>query len=160
MLFIFTGYVSEKCVDCGSSATHCRVDPAMSNVVTSEVDDSVTKDKSTPADATVEEIKSQSAVAQGQAITLYLNRGELPMLSVVVPPHNTTVLDLKKAIKRHTLLALKREKVTKKISWKHVWRKYNVCFGSTQLVNDNENIKNYGLTNKAELHYVKKRREK
>ncbi|XP_046491986.1 U11/U12 small nuclear ribonucleoprotein 25 kDa protein [Neodiprion pinetum] len=192
MLFIFTGYVSEKCMDCGSPATHCRVDPAMSNVVTSEVDDSVTKDKSTPgavefahdelvkltkdainkiiesdplfsgipADATVEEIKSQSAVAQGQAITLYLNRGELPMLSVVVPPHNTTVLDLKKAIKRHTLLALKREKVTKKISWKHVWKKYNVCFGSTQLVNDNENIKNYGLTNKTELHYVKKRREK
>lgn len=37
-----------------------------------------------PADATLEEVKAQSAVAQGQAITIYLNRGELPRLSVVV----------------------------------------------------------------------------
>ncbi|XP_012260784.1 U11/U12 small nuclear ribonucleoprotein 25 kDa protein-like [Athalia rosae] len=113
-----------------------------------------------PADATVEEIKSQSAVARGQAITLYLNRGELPRLSVVVPPHDTTVLDLKKAIKRHTILALKREKVKRKISWKHVWKKYNICFGNTQLINDDEDIRNYGVTNKVELYYAKKRREK
>lgn len=37
-----------------------------------------------PSDVTVEELKSQTAVAQGQAITLYLNRGELPRLSIVV----------------------------------------------------------------------------
>lgn len=37
-----------------------------------------------PQDATLEEIKAQTAVAQGQAITLYLNRGDLPTLGVVV----------------------------------------------------------------------------
>ena len=37
-----------------------------------------------PTDATVEEIRGQAAVAQGQAITLYLNRGKLPTLSIVV----------------------------------------------------------------------------
>lgn len=37
-----------------------------------------------PSDVTMEEIKSQIAVAQGQAITLFLNRGELPKLAVVV----------------------------------------------------------------------------
>lgn len=37
-----------------------------------------------PPDATAEEIRSQTAVAQGQAITLYLNRGELPVLPIVV----------------------------------------------------------------------------
>ncbi|OAD60908.1 hypothetical protein WN48_03455 [Eufriesea mexicana] len=37
-----------------------------------------------PADVTFEEIKAQIAVAQGQAITLYLNRGELPKLGIVV----------------------------------------------------------------------------
>ncbi|XP_017766889.1 PREDICTED: U11/U12 small nuclear ribonucleoprotein 25 kDa protein-like, partial [Eufriesea mexicana] len=113
-----------------------------------------------PADVTFEEIKAQIAVAQGQAITLYLNRGELPKLGIVVPPHNTTVLDLKKAIKRHTNLSLKREKVKKKISWKHVWKKYHLCFDDIKLINDNENIKAYGITNKAELYYVKRRREK
>ncbi|XP_008551782.1 U11/U12 small nuclear ribonucleoprotein 25 kDa protein [Microplitis demolitor] len=113
-----------------------------------------------PSDVTVEELKSQTAVAQGQAITLYLNRGELPRLSIVVSPNNTTVLDLKKAIRRQTTLALHRERVQKKISWKHVWKKYDLCFGGISLNNDKENIKNYGVTNKVELHYVKKRREK
>lgn len=37
-----------------------------------------------PPDVTVEELKSQIAVAQGQAITVFLNRGELPRLAVVV----------------------------------------------------------------------------
>lgn len=113
-----------------------------------------------PTDVTIEELKAQAAVAQGQAITVYLNRGELPKLGIVVSPHNTTVLDLKKAIKRHTNISLKREKVKKKISWKHVWKKYYLCFENVKLVDDNENIKAYGIMNKAELHYVKRRREK
>lgn len=154
-----------------------------------------------PSDVTIEELKSQIAVAQGQAITLFLNRGELPKLAVVViiyysymfhnansnyivscqimfklhciyrfnntlfplfqvPPHNTTVFDLKKAIKRHTNLSLKRENVQKKISWKHVWKKNHLCFGDIRLSNDNENIKAYGITNKVELHFTKRRREK
>ncbi|XP_034951340.1 U11/U12 small nuclear ribonucleoprotein 25 kDa protein [Chelonus insularis] len=113
-----------------------------------------------PSDVTVEELKSQIAVAQGQAITLYLNRGELPKLSIVVSPHNTSVLDLKKAIKRQTTLALHREGVKKKISWKHVWKKYHLCYNDIVLSNDKENIKNYGISNKVELNYVKRRREK
>ncbi|XP_012523124.1 U11/U12 small nuclear ribonucleoprotein 25 kDa protein isoform X2 [Monomorium pharaonis] len=113
-----------------------------------------------PPDVTIEELKSQIAVAQGQAITLFLNRGELPKIAVVVPPHNTTVLDLKKAIKRHMNLALKRENVEKKISWKHIWKKYHLCFEDIRLSNDNENIKAYGITNKIELHFAKRRREK
>ncbi|XP_050466160.1 U11/U12 small nuclear ribonucleoprotein 25 kDa protein [Cataglyphis hispanica] len=113
-----------------------------------------------PSDVTMEEVKSQIAVAQGQAITLFLNRGELPKLAVVIPPHNTTVLDLKKAIKRHMNLSLKRENVKKKISWKHIWKKYHLCFEDIRLTNDNENIKAYNITNKAELHFAKRRREK
>lgn len=37
-----------------------------------------------PSDVTIEELKSQIAVVQGQAITLFLIRGELPKLAVVV----------------------------------------------------------------------------
>ncbi|XP_033330066.1 U11/U12 small nuclear ribonucleoprotein 25 kDa protein [Megalopta genalis] len=113
-----------------------------------------------PMDVTIEELKAQMAVAQGQAITIYLNRGELPKLGIVVPPHNTTVLDLKKAIKRHTTLSLKRENVKQIISWKRVWRKYHLCFENVKLTDERENIKTYGITNKAELYYVKRRREK
>lgn len=77
-----------------------------------------------------------------------------------VPPHNTTVLDLKKAVQRHTNLSLKRESVEKKISWRHIWRKYHLCFEDIRLSNDKENIKIYGVINKAELHFAKRRREK
>lgn len=113
-----------------------------------------------PQDATLEEIKAQTAVAQGQAITLYLKRGDLPTLGVVVSPNNTTVLDLKRAVRRDTNLALRRENIKKQISWKHIWKKYYLSFNGTHLENDNENIKSYGLHNKAELRYVKKRRNK
>lgn len=77
-----------------------------------------------------------------------------------VSPHNTTVHDLKRAVKRDTNLALRRENIKKQISWKHIWKKYYLSFNGTHLVNDNENIKAYGLHNKAELCYVKKRRNK
>ena len=40
--------------------------------------------KNLPLDPTIEEIRAQSAVAQGQAIVLYLERGPLPKLSIVV----------------------------------------------------------------------------
>lgn len=70
------------------------------------------------------------------------------------------MLDLKKAIKRHTELALRREKVRRKISWKHVWNKYQLQFNDTVLDCDSENIKNYGIINKVELCYAKKLRRK
>lgn len=37
-----------------------------------------------PLDVTLEEVKAQTAVAQGQAITLYVDRGSLPKISIVV----------------------------------------------------------------------------
>lgn len=57
-------------------------------------------------------------------------------------------------------LSLKRENVKKKVSWKHIWKKYYLCFEDIRLSNDNENIKAYGIANKTELHFVKRHREK
>ncbi|XP_001606078.1 U11/U12 small nuclear ribonucleoprotein 25 kDa protein [Nasonia vitripennis] len=113
-----------------------------------------------PLDPTIDEIRAQIAVARGQSIELFLERGPLPTLSIVVPSKNTSVLELKKAVKRHTNLALKREKVTKKISWKHVWKKYYLSFDNVTLADDKEDIRNYGIRSKAVLKYVKRRREK
>lgn len=57
-------------------------------------------------------------------------------------------------------LSLKRENIKKKISWKHISKKYHLCFEHIKLTNNDENIKACGITNKAELHFVKKHREK
>ncbi|XP_058808660.1 U11/U12 small nuclear ribonucleoprotein 25 kDa protein-like [Phymastichus coffea] len=111
-------------------------------------------------DSTSEEIKAATAVAQGQAIQLKLDRGPLKSLIIVVPRKNTTILDLKKAIQRHTNVALRREGINKKISWKHVWKKYHLCFDYLRLTDDSEPIDNYGIVNDSELRYAKKRREK
>lgn len=48
-----------------------------------------------PPDVTIEELKSQIAVAQGQAITLFLNRGELPKLAVVVIIYDSYIPQVK-----------------------------------------------------------------
>ena len=69
-------------------------------------------------------------------------------------------MDLKKAVRRHTNLALKRENINKKISWKHVWKKYYLAFDDLRLDNDLEEIESYGLCNKATIRYVKRKRLK
>lgn len=153
----------ESCADKIKSETKVLNHQELMKLTKTTIDNIIKNDpllSGLPSDVTIEELKSQIAVAQGQAITLFLNRGDLPKLAVVVSPHNTTVLDLKKAVKRHVNLSLKREKVKKKISWKHVWKKYHLCFEGTRLFNDNENIKFYNITNKAELYFAKRRREK
>ncbi|XP_020282883.1 U11/U12 small nuclear ribonucleoprotein 25 kDa protein-like [Pseudomyrmex gracilis] len=154
---------SEKCVDKTNSEEVRLGHQELVKLTKTGIADLIENDpllSGLPADITIEELKSQIAVAQGQAITLFLNRGELPRLAVVVPTHNTTVLDLKKSIKRHVILSLKRENVNKKISWKHIWKKYCLHFEDVRLDKDNKNIRAYGITNKAELHFVKRRREK
>ncbi|XP_029178842.1 U11/U12 small nuclear ribonucleoprotein 25 kDa protein [Nylanderia fulva] len=160
---VLTDTKEESCADKIQSETKQLNHQELMKLTKTTIDNIINNDpllSGLPSDVTIEELKSQIAVVQGQAITLFLNRGDLPKLAVVVSPHNTTVLDLKKAIKRHVNLSLKREKVKKKISWKHVWKKYHLSFEGTRLFNDNENIKFYNITNKAELHFAKRHREK
>ncbi|XP_066581320.1 U11/U12 small nuclear ribonucleoprotein 25 kDa protein [Prorops nasuta] len=116
--------------------------------------------KGLPNDITIEEIKAQVAVARGQAITLYLQRENLSKISIVVPSSNITVWALKKTVKRDTNLLLKREEQKKKISWKHIWDKYDLSFKNVRLSDNTKTIKTYGVVNKSVLQYVKKKHVK
>ncbi|KAJ8683027.1 hypothetical protein QAD02_018819 [Eretmocerus hayati] len=113
-----------------------------------------------PLDPTIEEVRAQKALTLGQAIVIYLDRGPFPTLSIVVPSKDATVMDLKRAVKRQTNLALQRENIKKKISWKHVWKRHYLSFDGVKLTDDNDKIHEYGIRNKATIKYVKKRREK
>lgn len=77
---------SEKCVDKVNSEVRISHQELV-KLTRAAIADLIENDpllSGLPADITIEELKSQIAVAQGQAITLFLNRGELPKLAVVV----------------------------------------------------------------------------
>lgn len=75
-------------------------------------------------------------------------------------PQNASVRDLKKAVARHFAIYQKRKQIKVKISWKYIWKTYNLCYDSTVLENDNDCIQYYGVVNKVTLQFKKKRREK
>ncbi|KAJ8982223.1 hypothetical protein NQ317_013525 [Molorchus minor] len=69
-----------------------------------------------PVDVTTDEVLAQIAVAQGQSITVTVTRYSETPLNVVIAQKGTTVLDLKKAIRR----------TKTKLSWRYVWRTYSL----------------------------------
>ncbi|XP_050362112.1 U11/U12 small nuclear ribonucleoprotein 25 kDa protein [Nymphalis io] len=111
-----------------------------------------------PPDIILEEIQSLTAVEHGQSITIYISRENEQPLKVIVP-QNTTVRDLKKAIARHFQLHQNRIGNKVKISWKYIWKTYNVNFDSLILDDDNSCITSYGVTNKVTLTFKKKRKK-
>ncbi|XP_047544745.1 U11/U12 small nuclear ribonucleoprotein 25 kDa protein [Vanessa atalanta] len=111
-----------------------------------------------PPDIILEEIQSLIAVEHGQSITIYISRENEHPLKVIVP-QNTTVRDLKKAISRHFQLHQNRIGNKVKISWKYIWKTYNINFDSLILDDDNSCIANYGVTNKVTLAFKKKRKK-
>lgn len=111
-----------------------------------------------PVDVTPEEVLAQIAVIQGQSITVTILRYSESPLNVVIPQQNTTVLDLKKAIKRSFTLKQQRQKSKTKVSWKYVWKTFwlqNIANGKV-LKNDKELVSQYGIVNKSELRFVKR----
>lgn len=73
---------------------------------------------------------------------------------------NATILDLKKAVQRHTNLQLTRKGVKVKISWKYIWRTYCLTFGKERLVNEHVLLTDIGLKNKCKIGFIKKSRDK
>ncbi|KAI5640660.1 hypothetical protein NE865_06978 [Phthorimaea operculella] len=112
-----------------------------------------------PSDIVLDEVLSQIAVEHGQAITVFISREQEPILKVIVP-QNSSVRDLKKAVVRHFQLYQNRTGSKVKISWKYIWKTYDLSFDSIILDDDDSLIENYGVVNKVVLTFKKKRRKK
>ncbi|KAK9751690.1 Ubiquitin-like domain [Popillia japonica] len=113
-----------------------------------------------PSDVTTEEVLAQVAVVQGQSITVHVLRNSENPLSVVIPQQGTTVRDLKKTIQRAFSLKQQRQRSKTKISWRYVWRTYNLQHGSEVLRNDNELVSEYGVRNGSDIKFIKRLRKK
>ncbi|CAH1644670.1 unnamed protein product [Spodoptera littoralis] len=115
--------------------------------------------KDLPNDIIIEEILSQIAVEHGQSITIFISRESEPTLKVIIR-QDAKVRDLKKAIQRHFELYQKRAGIKTKISWKYIWKTYNLNFDSIALDDNNANIQEYGVTNKVTLIFKKRKKQK
>lgn len=75
-------------------------------------------------------------------------------------PQNTHVRGLKKAIARHFEIYQQRIQRKVKISWKYIWKTYDLNFEGVILDKDDSSIDEYGVANKVTLSFKKKRKRK
>ena len=75
-------------------------------------------------------------------------------------PIKSTVLDLKRAIRRYTTLQLSRSGLSSHLSWKYVWKNNVLISGQTRLDDDNKKLSDLGLSNKCTVSFVKRLRQK
>ncbi|XP_040295831.1 U11/U12 small nuclear ribonucleoprotein 25 kDa protein [Bufo bufo] len=112
-----------------------------------------------PIQVTLEEINSQIALEFGQAMTVRVCKADGEVMPVVVV-QNATVLDLKRAIQRYVQLKHQREGGIQHISWKYVWRTYQLSFSGEKLENEEKSLRGYGIKNRDEVVFVKKLKKK
>ncbi|XP_078713203.1 U11/U12 small nuclear ribonucleoprotein 25 kDa protein [Lampetra fluviatilis] len=112
-----------------------------------------------PVGVTLEEIRSQIALEHGRAMTVRVVREDGDVLPVVVQ-QDASVLDLKKALRRHMQLKMERESRTRLVSWRYVWRTYHMVFEGHQLLDDSKLLKDYGIRNRDEVTFGKTLRKR
>ncbi|XP_028172006.1 U11/U12 small nuclear ribonucleoprotein 25 kDa protein-like [Ostrinia furnacalis] len=112
-----------------------------------------------PSDVILEEVISQIAVEHGQSITINVSREDEPALKVIVP-QNATVIELKKAIARHFEIYQSRMRSKVKISWKYIWKTYDLNYDGIILDSDYSHIDDYGVCNKVTLTFKKRKKKK
>ncbi|NWU94507.1 SNR25 protein, partial [Upupa epops] len=111
-----------------------------------------------PPQVTAEEIGSQVALEHGQAMTVRVCKADGETMPVVVV-QNATVLDLKKALRRHLQLRQARQGGVQHLSWKYIWRTYYLTFGGEKLADDRKKLREYGIRNRDEVTFIKKLRK-
>lgn len=108
---------------------------------------------------TLEEVKALNELEHGRAMKVYVERADGGMWGVVVP-REATVRDLKEALRKHVALALARQGVRRKVSWRYVWKSYWLASDGETLKNDNAKLLEVGVRHKSSLTFIKRHREK
>ncbi|KAF6199953.1 hypothetical protein GE061_006251 [Apolygus lucorum] len=112
-----------------------------------------------PPDVSPEEVTAELALQHGQSMSLTLHKENRQTWNVVVHK-GAKVIDLKHAVKRCVTQQLMRRGETRKISWRYVWKNNHLSFNHQSLDNDESLLSEYGVVNKSDLYFVKKKRIK
>ncbi|XP_031981431.1 U11/U12 small nuclear ribonucleoprotein 25 kDa protein isoform X2 [Corvus hawaiiensis] len=110
------------------------------------------------AEVTAEEIGSQVALEYGQAMTVRVCKADGETVPVVVV-QNASVLELKKALRRHIQLRQARQGGVQHLSWKYIWRTYHLTYAGEKLADDRKKLREYGIRNRDEVSFIKKLRK-
>ncbi|NXT27368.1 SNR25 protein, partial [Syrrhaptes paradoxus] len=111
-----------------------------------------------PPQVTAEEIGSQVALEYGQAMTVRVCKADGETMPVVVV-QNASVLELKKALRRHVQLRQARQGGVQHLSWKYIWRTYHLTYAGEKLADDRKKLREYGIRNRDEVSFIKKLRK-
>ncbi|KAL1425251.1 hypothetical protein MTO96_019400 [Rhipicephalus appendiculatus] len=107
----------------------------------------------------LDELKSYLALEHGQAMSLVVHKADGDYYTVVVE-QKATVLDLKKAIRRHVTLRMARKGVKRVLSWKYVWKTFWLSFDGELLKDDKALLRDFGIRNNSQLTFVKRLHER
>uniref|UniRef100_L7M6D3 SNRNP25 ubiquitin-like domain-containing protein n=1 Tax=Rhipicephalus pulchellus TaxID=72859 RepID=L7M6D3_RHIPC len=110
-------------------------------------------------EVTTDELKLYLALEHGQAMSLVVHKANGDYYTVVVE-QKATVLDLKKAIRRHVTLRMARKGVKRVLSWKYVWKTYWLSFDGELLKEDKALLRDFGIRNNSQLTFVKRLHER
>ncbi|NXU27920.1 SNR25 protein, partial [Thalassarche chlororhynchos] len=83
----------------------------------------------------------------------------------VVVVQNASVLELKKALRRHVQLRQARQGGGQHLSWgagpggKYIWRTYHLTYAGEKLADDRKKLREYGIRNRDEVSFIKKLRK-
>ncbi|KAJ7426786.1 small nuclear ribonucleoprotein U11/U12 subunit 25 [Willisornis vidua] len=75
------------------------------------------------------------------------------------PGANASVLELKKALRRHFQLRQARQGGVQHLSWKYIWRTYHLTYAGEKLADDRKKLREYGIRNRDEVSFIKKLRK-
>ncbi|NXP02288.1 SNR25 protein, partial [Thinocorus orbignyianus] len=64
-----------------------------------------------------------------------------PSPAAVVVVQNASVLELKKALRRHVQLRQARQGGVQHLSWKYIWRTYHLTYGGEKLADDRKKLR-------------------
>jgi hypothetical protein len=91
-------------------------------------------------------------IEQKQLILISIRRFDNSLINIHVP-EDARVFHLKREIKKTFS--------NNKINWKSIWKRYTLATNDQQLlINDNRQIKYYGVFNNCELSFIRRRRLK
>jgi len=112
-----------------------------------------------PTPLTLEEVNSLVALERGLAMTVNVRKADDEIMPIIVE-QTATVLHLKKAVQRYVTLRQARLRRVVHISWRYIWRTYVLYYAGQKLDKDHKKLKDYGISNKDEVTFVKRLRER
>uniref|UniRef100_A0A1B6CTK3 SNRNP25 ubiquitin-like domain-containing protein n=1 Tax=Clastoptera arizonana TaxID=38151 RepID=A0A1B6CTK3_9HEMI len=113
-----------------------------------------------PTDITLDEVMEKIAVIHGLSMTIYVMRADGEEIPVVVKHKDATVQDLKQAICRQMIRRLNRKSQKVKVSWRFVWKSYDLVIGKQRLKNDKTLLADWNIKNKSRIFFVKRLKKK